>query len=207
MAFEKYILVDFENVQQIDMDVVDEKTCLMIFVGESQINLPTDLVVQTHLKGSSVEWKRIKTRSKKNALDFIIAYTLGSLVKENKDAAYCIYTKDKGYDPLVEYMAAQGIKIQRIEQCTPTAFKKKAAKIPEAVKTAAALPELSSTDAGKALEKLQKLAARKRPKTRKGLAGYIKNITHLDDVEQIVDELVAKQLVEETGKHIRYALP
>lgn len=82
------LLVDYENVQQINLARLIERTDVVIFVGAGQKSVPIELVTAAHKIGSRVEWQRIEG-SGKNALDFHIACHLGRIL-ERSPAVRCV---------------------------------------------------------------------------------------------------------------------
>jgi hypothetical protein len=62
--------------------------------------------------GSDAEYIMLKTAGT-NALDFHIAYYIGVLSTENKDAFFHIISKDTGFDPLINYLKEKKIFVNR----------------------------------------------------------------------------------------------
>ena len=56
----KLLLVDFENVQQVDLSKLDSSYQVIIFVGASQKNIPIDLVTNAQKLGSRVVWQKVE---------------------------------------------------------------------------------------------------------------------------------------------------
>lgn len=98
----KFILVDFENVHESNYkELLSKDVRLEIFLGESQNKIPTDLVLGIQNAPGLGMLIQISGNGK-NALDFHIAYELGRIFNEYKDAECVIVSKDTGYDPLIE---------------------------------------------------------------------------------------------------------
>lgn len=57
---EELLLVDFENVQQVDLSHVGPTTRVVIFHGASQKSVPIELVTATQSLGERVEWMKIE---------------------------------------------------------------------------------------------------------------------------------------------------
>jgi sporulation protein YlmC with PRC-barrel domain len=72
MKYDKYIFVDYENVQNMDLDIIDGKIKMLIIAGEHQNRIPISLIQKTQPYGNSIEWLRVKNNGKKNALDFLL---------------------------------------------------------------------------------------------------------------------------------------
>lgn len=108
-----YILVDYENIQNIDLGSIKDKNIyIKMFVGSKQNNLPTDLVVKSQQLGNQIEWIQI-IKSGKNALDFHLAFVLGNLIERDPKAFFHIISKDTGYDPLIAYIEDKKLKCKR----------------------------------------------------------------------------------------------
>jgi hypothetical protein len=111
--FEEYLYIDYENVQDVNLDVINITTKVMVIVGEDQTKVPIDLVQKTQPFGNAIEWVRVNGKGR-NALDFFIAFFLGKDVASDKKKTFIIYSKDTGYDPLINYLKKNGIKARRI---------------------------------------------------------------------------------------------
>jgi hypothetical protein len=110
----KFLLVDFENVQKIDLSKIDGSIQILVFIGASQKKLSIDLVVKNQKLGSRLEWKQIEGNGK-NAVDFVIAYHLGKVFDKDPKAQCTILSQDKGFDPLIKMLKKEGKNCQRIE--------------------------------------------------------------------------------------------
>ncbi len=108
-----YILVDFENVSNIDLNSIKDKNFyIKIFIGTNQTKIPVELVLKSQELGGQVEWMQING-SGKNALDFHITFVLGRLTQNDPDAFFHIISKDTGFDPLIAYLKSQKIFCKR----------------------------------------------------------------------------------------------
>lgn len=56
----KLLLVDYENVQQVDLSRLGENFHVVIFVGSNQKSVPIELVTSAQKLGSRVEWQRVE---------------------------------------------------------------------------------------------------------------------------------------------------
>ena len=192
--YEQFLYIDYENVQDVNVDVIDRTIKVSIIVGQEQNKVPIDLVQKTQPFGQGVEWLQVNGKGR-NALDFFIAFFLGRDVAANRDKQFTIYSKDTGYDPLIAYLKKSGIKARRIVSFQEM-NQKQTIKIDESGVT-------------KVRDSLRKVAANKRPKKRKTLTGFIvdllKNATK-DDIENIVEDLFIKKIVYEENGMIKYDL-
>ena len=52
MDYDKYIFLDYENIQGINIDVIDENVKMVIIIDENRNKLPVDLI-----KKNTAFWK------------------------------------------------------------------------------------------------------------------------------------------------------
>ena len=165
-----------------------------IIVGQDQSKVPIDLVQKTQPFGNAVEWIQVSGKGR-NALDFFIAFFLGRDVAADRSKNFIIYSKDTGYDPLINYLKKSGIKARRI-----VSFQELDQNKPI---------QIDEAGVKKVRESLGKLAANKRPKKRSSLLGFIVDLlkgAKKQDVEAIVEDLFIKKLVYEENGIIKYDL-
>jgi hypothetical protein len=110
---QKLLLVDFENVQQIDLARLDDSYRIIIFVGAGQKNVPIALVVDAQKLGNRLEWQRVDAKGN-NALDFFIACQLGRVLEKSPRLRCLVLSKDKGFDPLLRHLNKIGLKCNRL---------------------------------------------------------------------------------------------
>jgi len=100
----KYVLVDFENVQPKNLEILKEHPFrVLVFIGSNQAKLPRHVVVPMQALGEKAKYVEI-AGSGPNALDFHIAYYIGELATQEPDAHFHIVSRDKGFDPLILYL-------------------------------------------------------------------------------------------------------
>jgi hypothetical protein len=192
--FEEYLYIDYENVQDVNIDGIKNNVKVMIIVGKDQIKVPIELVQKTQPFGDAVEWIRVDGKGR-NALDFFIAFFLGKDVAADRGKSFIIYSKDTGYDPLINHLKKSGIKAKRIVSFQEL-IQNKAIKIDEA-------------GLKKVKENLIKVAANKRPKKRSSLTGFITALLKgapKQDIDNIIEELFIKKFVYEENRIIKYSL-
>ena len=81
MARTNYIFIDFESVQETDLDRIDKKPVNLIFVlGQSQKRLPVTLVKKLLQYASQVRLIEAGTNGK-NAADFVLANHIGEAIE------------------------------------------------------------------------------------------------------------------------------
>ena len=192
----KLLLVDYENVQQVELAGLDDSFRVIIFVGADQKSVPFDLVTKAQKLGSRVEWQKIVGNGS-NALDFFIACQLGREFEKSPRPECTVLSKDKGFDPLMRYLSENGMKCKRINSL---------GEIHHRVATAAAPAE--EPKLRRVVEVLGKSEKRARPRKRKTLSQCIsamfqKKISQ-PEVESIINVMLANGLISETHNTITY---
>lgn len=108
-----YVLIDFENVQPKNLEILTNHPFkIFVFVGANQAKLPFDLAAAMQDLGDNAKYIKISGNGQ-NALDFHIAFYVGQLSLQDPDGYFHIISKDTGFDPLIKYLKARKIKIQR----------------------------------------------------------------------------------------------
>lgn len=108
-----YVLVDFENVPNIEVDALaGEKGELRVFIGPNQHKLPKATVMSIQQLGPRARYVEV-VKAGKNALDFHLAYHLGTLAASNPDADFVIVSGDVGFDSLVANVVRDGVRCRR----------------------------------------------------------------------------------------------
>ncbi len=180
-----YILVDFENVSNIDLNSIKEKNFyIKIFIGTNQTKIPVELVLKSQELGGQVEWMQING-SGKNALDFHITFILGRLTQNDPDAFFHIISKDTGFDPLIAYLKTQKI------------FCKRSDDISLITKSQGLVWDetISLEDTCKMIiNKLSLIDKKCRPKAEGTLKNYIKSQLGLKQLAPIVNDIYQKLL-------------
>lgn len=190
------LLVDYENVQNIDVSAIyEEDINIKIFVGHTQNKIPLELVQNTQQFGQRVEWIKVEGTGN-NALDFHIAFYLGKFTQEMEGIAFIILSKDKGFDPLVKCINKNKIKCRRIQSLLEL--------FPEKVSVAPNKDSLAEV-----LEKLTKIQKNKRPRTRQTLTKYIKSILmkkqfNEQEINLLVDSLFVQKKISESNNRLTY---
>lgn len=193
-VFEEFLYIDYENVQDVNVDVIKKSMKVMIIVGEDQSKVPIDLVQKTQPFGNSVEWIKVKGRGR-NALDFFISFYLGKDVAAEPKKYFIIYSKDTGYDPLIGHLNSSGIKARRIVSFQELSSKKAIA--------------IDEAGIRKVKENLKKVTPIKRPKKRSSLQAHITDLLSgmsKKDIENVIEDLFIEKIVYEENGIIKYAL-
>ena len=104
MSRTNYIFIDYENVQETDLDRIAGKPVKVVLVlGAHHKNLPVPLV-QRLLKYAGQVALVITGRSGKNALDLILAQHIGEAKKGDPHGYFHILSKDKDFDALIGHL-------------------------------------------------------------------------------------------------------
>lgn len=188
----KLLLVDFENVQQVDLSRLDENFHVVVFVGSSQKSVPIELVASAQKLGGRVEWQRVEGNGS-NALDFYIACHLGRVIEKSPGLHCVVLSKDKGFDPLLRHLNKSGLKCKRINSLLELEPKTATSEEPNYKRV---------------FELLSKSEKKSRPRKRSTLSQHIssmfqKNIQQID-VDRIIDILFANKMISETNNTITY---
>jgi len=192
----RMLFVDYENVQNIDLDFIKkEKLSTLIFVGKSQKKIPFEMVQKAQQLGNLITWHQIEGQGS-NALDFHIAFMLGHLTSTDNGKAgeYIILSKDKGFDPLLKYLQKEKYNCRRINSLLE--MKK------------GEIDSTTNRDLDKALEILAKIEKPKRPRNRNTLFKYIQNIlgekTKKGEITTIIDKFFIDGRLSEHNNRLQY---
>ena len=186
-----YIFVDYENVQEVDLDLIAGKPMkVLLVVGHRRKTLPSLLARQIHQYHDQVTWIESEGATN-NALDLVLAYHVGLQAKADPKGYFHILAKDKDYDALIKHLRANSILASRDD-----AF----AKIPALV----AMARLSLEERVEwVVDRFQKNKA-SRPKRKKSLLTTIHSFCRKElsdeEVQQIVTAIVARKLIELTAQ-------
>jgi hypothetical protein len=174
----RILLIDYENVQGIDLSEIAGTDCkVSVFTGSSQNKIPIELVTSAQVLGNQLKWVRIDG-SGPNALDFHIAYYLGGDIAKNPQDEYFILSKDKGFDPLIRHIVKGKVKCKRIMSIS---------EILSARKT-----RIVDNDYDRALSNLKKIEKSRRPRNEAALRQHIKSILGKSGSKEKVDQMINK---------------
>ncbi len=187
------LLVDFENVQQVDLSKLKDDTSVIIFLGASQKNIPTEIVTSAQKLGNRIEWRQVEGNGS-NALDFHIACHLGRILEKTPQVRCIVLSKDKGFDPLLRFLNKNGLKCKRINSLFELD------------------PNSATTDNPnytRVVEILSKSEKKSRPRKRTTLSQHISSIFQKKiqekEIEEIIDRLFANKKISESNNMISYA--
>jgi len=119
MTFEHHIFVDFENVREADLDLVDgHSAALTLVLGKQQKSLPLGLVeALRRLPPEQVKLVQNQVQGR-NSLDFVLACLVGRAVERQPGLAVHIVSKDKGFDALIAHLQECGVPASRHDSLT-----------------------------------------------------------------------------------------
>jgi PIN domain len=183
----QYIFVDFENVHEVDLDLVAGRDVVVhLVLGERQKTLPLEMVER--LMKYPAQVRLVKAgKSGKNALDFVLAYRVGVESVADPKGYYHIVSHDTGFDTLILHLRKHHI-LARRDESFAKAF------------------DLGEIPPGTAADRAKIVAARltknktARPKRKKTLVSQInayfgKKLTE-QELEEIVKTLIADHVIE-----------
>ena len=101
----QHILIDYENIQPdaAQFAALDESQChIWLFIGKTQKTLPIELCEALCRFGKNAHIIRI-AKTGKNAGDFYLDYCLGEINEQDRDAIICMFSRDAGFDVLVDH--------------------------------------------------------------------------------------------------------
>jgi hypothetical protein len=184
-----YIFVDYENVQEVDLDLIVGKAVkVFLVVGQRRKTLPSLLARQIHQYHDQVTWIESEGATN-NALDLVLAYHVGLQANADPKGYFHILARDRDYDALIKHLRANSILASRDAEF---------ARIPALV----AMTRLSLEDRVKwVVERFQKNKA-SRSKRKQSLLTTIGSFCRKElsdeEVQQIVTAMVARKLIELT---------
>lgn len=186
-----YIFIDYENVQEVNLDLIAGKAVkVYLVVGQRRKSLPSALARQIHRYHDQVEWIESQGASS-NALDLVLAYQVGLQAQADPKGYFHILARDKDYDPLIQHLRANGILASRDEEFS---------KIPVLV-TVSRLTLDQRVDFVVERFKKNKVS---RPARRKSLLTSIHALLHKElppeQVEQIATVMAERKLIEFTAQ-------
>lgn len=189
---QKLLLVDFENVQKVDLSRLGDGTNVIIFVGASQKAVSIELVTSAQKLGTRVEWHKVEGNGS-NALDFHIACHLGRVLEKSPQLLCIVLSKDKGFDPLLRQLNKVGLKCKRINSLLELDPKP---------------APVDDPSFNRVVEVLGKSDKKTRPRKLKTLSQHISSIFQKNiaqkDIDRIIDMLFANKMISETNNTISY---
>lgn len=193
------LLIDYENIQNLDFSSIQlEEMEVKIFVGQSQNKIPFELVQSAQTLGSKLEWIKIEG-SGNNSLDFHIAFHLGVFNQYMHNTSFLVLSKDKGFDPLINYLKKQNWQCRRIEELANVRQNKASQNVNKSVKSLIS----------KVINNLSKINKNSRPKTKITFRQYIKSLLRPEQVNEkqldlIIETLFVQNKLSEVNQRLVY---
>jgi hypothetical protein len=203
---DRLLLVDYENVQSLDVATIPPDVRVHVVLGAKQKPIVAKVQAKLEPLGDRATVNRIQTLAP-NAVDFCIAFYLGDELSRRPETHCVILSKDKkGFDPLVAHLTKErGLKVRRVNA------QKEAFAAPPQKKKSKAAPKKSTPAANAHFERLVGLLRddKVRPKKRKGLLGRLKSWFPALDVkrrESLLQWLVDQGHVSEAEGVVTYRI-
>jgi len=112
--FTHFIFVDFENVQDVDLERVRGKPVhVTLLIGAKQTKVPTKLATQLHAFAAQVKPIEVGG-SGRNALDLTLAMYLGREIEQHPEANFVIVSRDQDFDPMLTHLENAGAHVERV---------------------------------------------------------------------------------------------
>ncbi len=217
-----YVLVDFENVQPDLSLLANSSYKVKVFFGAKQQEgrVPFKLLDAMLALGGSVEPIKVM-RSGSNAVDMHIAYFVGRLIEREPDAVVHIISGDTDFDPLAEYLRANGVSCHRSKTIAELTKKPAPPRQPQprqrpvkGSQPPKAPPPARKPAGDKLTPIIRHLRAMSgKPGSRKKLAQTIGTFLKqhggeqpADVVEHHIDELIRLKYVSQSGTKVTYHL-
>ncbi|HEY5912048.1 MAG TPA: PIN domain-containing protein [Verrucomicrobiae bacterium] len=182
-----YIFVDYENVQEVDLDLIAGKAVkVFLVVGQRRKTLPSLLARQILHYHDQVTWIESEGATT-NALDLVLAYHVGLQAKADPKGYFHILARDKDYDALIMHLRANNILASRDDAFAsiPALVAMKSLSLEERVKWVVGRFQKNKTS---------------RPKRKKSLLTTIHSFCRKElsdeEIQEIVTAMVTKKLIE-----------
>lgn len=192
-----YILIDFENVQPKNLEILKGHDFnIIVFVGATQSKIPFDLAIAMQSLGENAEYVKINGNGP-NALDFHIAFYIGTIAAKEQNCYFHIISKDTGFDPLIRHLKTKNIYAQREKDVTEIPLLKISGAKSKSERVDAIVVFLKARGAAK-------------PRTEKTLSNSINSLFSktLEEKElaELVAELIRRKVVVKNGTKVSYKL-
>ena len=187
---QNWVLVDYENVQNIDLDLVAGMPVhVILFIGQQQKSVPVALLTKALAMKEQVTVIE-SAGTGKNAMDFQIAFQAGRITEAHPEAYVHFVSKDKGFEVLVMHMKSR--KLFADQAASFAALKFLAAKAEFKVVPAADRAEY-------VVERLLKQTPASRPRKKRTLLSSVAAMfgkkLAAGEVESVVKQLIANGTV------------
>ena len=187
---QNWVLVDYENVQNIDLDLVAGLLVhVILFIGQQQKSVPTGLFA----RGLAIKEQVTVIESAgtgRNAMDFQMAFHAGRITEADPEAYVHFVSKDKGFEVLVKHMKSRKLFADQAASFASLRFL--AAKAECKLVPAAERAEY-------VVERLRKQTPASRPRKKRTLLSSVSAMfgkkLATEEVEGVVKQLIANETV------------
>jgi len=170
---------------------------VIVFLGNRQAKLPVDLVMTMQSLGDNAEYIRIEGNGP-NALDFHIAFYIGTLAAKHENIYFHIISKDTGFDPLIRHLKSKKILVHRTSDISEIPL----------LKISNTKPDTEKIDT---IIEFLKARGNAKPRTVKTLLNSIDSLflKELKETELsgLVEKLIKKKVVIRNDTKVSYQLP
>ena len=193
-----YVLIDYENVQPVDMAALDQEHFkIIVFVGANQAKVSFDIASTLQRMGAKASYVKISGNGA-NALDFHIAFYIGQLAATDPDAYFHIVSKDAGFDPLIAHLKGKKILASRSMDVANIPIVKVASSNTPSEKQAVIVANLQQRGAS-------------RPRTVKTLSSTINSLFQKTlpekELTSLLESLQEQGIISIKDTKVSYALP
>lgn len=197
-----FVLIDYENVQTEDLSYLNQPHMhVLLFVGALQKKISTKLAVQMQELGSRAQYIQLEGTGQ-NALDMCIAHHTGFILARMPTARFFIISKDKGYDPLIQFLTNRGVRIERSPQ------------LPSSLPPQGERSVQQTTPHKHAIERIIEILKRhdkNRPASRETLISWTTSKISSEKLglsaEKIITDFEKEGIISYDGKRVVYSLP
>ncbi|HEY0767533.1 MAG TPA: PIN domain-containing protein [Steroidobacteraceae bacterium] len=193
------LLVDYENIGKMDLGAIPPGVRVPFFFGASQKSVPTEFLKAALKLGERFVPIDIEGQGK-NALDFHIAFYLGEYLARSPQTPCVIFSRDKGFDPLIKHLVKRGFAVRRANSIAEA--------LASATPAAVSVSPQTSTLWDNALSLLAGAQKSRRPRKRKSLVAYLHS--HFSqkipeaELQRLVDQMIAREKLSEVKGSITY---
>jgi len=198
MTRTNYIFIDCENIPTVDLaGIAGKPVKVFLILGKNTTKLPLALVKQVHQHAATVQLVESGCQGR-NALDLVLASTMGAARHADPHGYFHIISKDKDFDALITHYRAGGALAARHDSLADVpALKDTKEKKPN--------PPVHDGKAERAESVIKRLKAKLtgRPATRVRLESQIqawfgKTLTDAE-LAQTIDGLLERDVIEFTN--------
>jgi hypothetical protein len=188
MTRTNYIFVDFENIQQIDLERLGNKPVkIKLVLGERHKSVP--VAIARFLQEHPGQLQLIETLlNGKNALDFVLACEIGISSEKDPNGYFHVLSRDKGFDALIRHLDGKNIRAARHDAFNEIRIL------------------MNLAEQVKLLASYFKLNHAKCPKKRKALESHIQatfgNALLREEVSNLIQKLVAENTIAISDKGV-----